>query len=58
MEDTAVRYGELNETVFDTKVKKMGTSYAVLITRAMGMMGLKEGDMVRVTLTRTPNTEE
>lgn len=57
MEETAIKYGELNETVFDAQVKKVGTSYAVLITRAMGMMGLSEGDMVRVTLTRIPTEE-
>lgn len=50
MENDMARYGELNSTVFDTEISKKGTSHVVVVTKAIRMMGLDTGDLVRVTL--------
>lgn len=52
------RYGNVKRTRFDATVKKMGSSHVVLITRIVGMMGLKPGDVVRVTVERLDAEED
>ena len=52
--DEFKRYGELDETVFDTPVRRRGTSWIITISNIRQMMGLEEGEMVRVKICKLP----
>lgn len=51
-------YGNLRRTRFDATIKKMGSSHVILVSRVVGMMGLKQGDVVRVTVERIDSEGE
>lgn len=53
-----VSYGNLDKTVLDIPVTRRGSSYVLTITRIMDMMGLHEGELVRVTIEKMNRDEE